>query len=282
MQKLLFIPFLVLLISGGCITINVPDSNDDDVQGQAPVAYIDSVEPSTASKGQAVTFTGHGTDADGIVVGYKWQSSKDGVLSTVESFTITSLSAGTHTITFRVLDDKQNWSLEATVDITVTEAVSKPTISSFKASPSSIVQGGSSQLQWQVTGAQTVAIDNGIGQVTASGTITVNPSATTVFTLTAKNQGGSITSTATVNVQQAVVTGNPVIDFTAQYMGGNSWQLNWNVQNSTERVIEPDIGTVEPTGSAVVTVPSGQTVTYRLTATNSWGWAYWQVILAQP
>ncbi|MGB9716140.1 MAG: hypothetical protein ACPL1G_07020, partial [Thermodesulfovibrionales bacterium] len=44
-----------------------------------PVAIIDSISPNPALPGQVVTFSGHGTDADGdAITGYNWRSSIDG------------------------------------------------------------------------------------------------------------------------------------------------------------------------------------------------------------
>jgi hypothetical protein len=79
-----------------------------------PVAAIDSVSPISGALGDPVTFTGSGTDIDGTIVGYRWQSSIDGELSTAASFTRSDLSMGTHTIFFSVQDDDGDWSPEVT------------------------------------------------------------------------------------------------------------------------------------------------------------------------
>jgi len=84
-----------------------------------PTATIDSITPSPAEPGQVVTFTGHGTDSDGTVSGYQWESDIDGVLSTEASFTTSSLSEATHTISFKVQDDEGDWSEAATQLLTV-------------------------------------------------------------------------------------------------------------------------------------------------------------------
>ena len=46
--------------------------------------------------------------------------------------------------------------------------------------------------------------------------------------------------------------------------------LKWEVKNSTDIVIEPNIGIVQPSGSKDLTTPFG-TVNYKLTATNAQG-----------
>ena len=85
----------------------------------SPTAYIDSVTPNPATRGQTITFTGHGADSDGSVVAYKWRSSLNGTLSTSSSFSVSTLAVGTHTIYFSVKDDDGAWSTEAVAAVTV-------------------------------------------------------------------------------------------------------------------------------------------------------------------
>lgn len=276
---------ILLLVSVACAGVIVPGKGTQDIQkttNQPPIAYIDSVKPAPAYLGDTVTFTGHGIDTDGAIIGYEWRSSLSGALSTVASFTTTSLPVGTHIIYLRVIDNGSLWSAEASTNIKVSPKVARPIIESFTATPGSIVRGGSSELRWSVSGARTVSIDNGIGQVAATGSRMLYPAASATYTLAASNDGGSVTATASVTVQESAVVGNPVIDFTANHLGGTSWRLNWNVLYATQVIIEPDIGPVNPTGNTIVAVPSGQRKTYRLTATNNWGWAYWQVMVMSP
>jgi len=77
-----------------------------------------------------------------------------------------------------------------------------PVINSFTASPPSITSGGSSTLSWSVTDADTLSINQGIGTVTGT-SVTVYPTATTTYILTATNSAGSVTETFTVNVGSA-------------------------------------------------------------------------------
>ena len=75
-----------------------------------PVAMIDSISPSPVEEGITVSFRGSGTDDDGTIMGYEWNSSLDGVLSNEKDFNGTGFSAGTHTISFRVQDNNGGWS----------------------------------------------------------------------------------------------------------------------------------------------------------------------------
>ncbi len=90
------------------------------VQGnEAPVAVIDSILPNPAQLGQSVSFAGHGTDADGSIAAYRWESSRDGQLSESASFASSSLSEGTHEISFMVQDDAGQWSQAAQASLVV-------------------------------------------------------------------------------------------------------------------------------------------------------------------
>lgn len=73
---------------------------------------------------------------------------------------------------------------------------------SFEAEPSTIQAGQSSTLRWNVTGADSITIDNGVGTVQASGNRSVYPNQTTTYTLRASGPGGSVERTARVSVTQ--------------------------------------------------------------------------------
>jgi hypothetical protein len=153
-----------------------------------------------------------------------------------------------------------------------------PVIIEFSNNPPTINAGGTSTLLWNVTGATSVSIDQGIGQVAVAGTRVVSPATSTVYTISATNSAGTVIRSSAIIIVSApapppqTTASNPVINFTASYVGGSSWQLNWNVSNATQIVIQPDIGPVNPTGSTVVTIPSG----------HDWGWAYWEVVMGSP
>src|SRR5579863_5701437 len=76
----------------------------------------------------------------------------------------------------------------------------RPVIAEFSVEPSSIERGQSAVLRWNVTGANNVAIDHGIGTVAANGTQRITPNDTTTYNLTANGPAGEATGTATVTV----------------------------------------------------------------------------------
>ena len=73
-------------------------------------------------------------------------------------------------------------------------------IQRFTATPAEITPGTPALLSWDVEGAETIQIDNGIGTVSAKGARQVQPSWTTTYTLAAKEG----TSAATASVQVIV------------------------------------------------------------------------------
>ncbi len=79
---------------------------------------------------------------------------------------------------------------------------SSPIINSFTASPAYIGHGGSSTLSWNVTGTITsIAITPGVFTSSlSSGSMTVTPGGTTVYTLTATNNNGSATENTAITL----------------------------------------------------------------------------------
>ena len=106
---------------------------------------------------------------------------------------------GTYTVTATVAAD-----LSSSTSVRVTKYVSPPVIASFTATP----QGSASVLAWSVSGATSIAIDNGIGTVNGP-SVTVSPSATTTYTLTAANRAGSATAAVTVTPSPPVASAPP-------------------------------------------------------------------------
>jgi len=80
-----------------------------------------------------------------------------------------------------------------------TESV-PPTILWVAAGPSSIAGGTTTTLHWNAPGATSASIAPGVGTVPARGSVSVAPGATTTYTLTAGNGGGSTTKSVTVRV----------------------------------------------------------------------------------
>ncbi len=90
-----------------------------------PTAYIDSITPNPATRGETITFVGHGSDWDGNIKAYKWRSSIDGTVGTAATFSLSTLADGTHTIYFSVNDNSDSWSEEVTAMVVVDRPVTE-------------------------------------------------------------------------------------------------------------------------------------------------------------
>ncbi len=75
-----------------------------------------------------------------------------------------------------------------------------PTISLFTVESPTIPAGGSTRLNWNVSGATYVAIDQGIGEVSPMGTCEISPLDTSEYRLVAMNSTSSIMASLTVKV----------------------------------------------------------------------------------
>jgi uncharacterized repeat protein (TIGR01451 family) len=301
MKKLLYPLLLVILIaSAGC---GLFKSGGNEL----PVAYIDSISPSSATVGETVFFAGHGTDLDGTVVAYHWRSSIDGDIGSTASLDYSSLSEGNHTIYLKVQDDSGDWSEEVESDVTVSDATVElaeepddfessqpdmpsetiipadlPYINYFTAEPSIISSGGSSTISWDVSSAESVTVSYGtsVEAVPPAGIATASPSSTTTYTLTATGGGSTVSATVTVIVEAGGAATStedlPVINsFTASPVNietGDSTTLSWDVSNADALTLAGGTKTSTLMHSSASTVVSpGATITYTLTATNSSG-----------
>jgi hypothetical protein len=76
----------------------------------------------------------------------------------------------------------------------------KPVIDDFNINPSQINAGDTALIKWSVTGSSDVTLDPDIGNMPSNGSIEVNPVETTVYTLKATNEAGTVEQSLTVTV----------------------------------------------------------------------------------
>jgi hypothetical protein len=97
----------------------------------------------------------------------------------------------------------------STTQVLVVAAAPPPSgslpVAALYISPPSIMSGGSATLSWETSGATSIVIDNGVkslnlGVPAPSGNVSVFPSATTTYKLTATNSYGSTYSSKTLTV----------------------------------------------------------------------------------
>ncbi len=75
-----------------------------------------------------------------------------------------------------------------------------PAIILFSATPSEINLGQSTTLKWDIKDAASVTIDQGIGEVDATGSVELSPAKTIAYTLTATNAGGTVSKSVVIYV----------------------------------------------------------------------------------
>jgi len=170
---------------------------------------------------------------------------------------------GAHTTTYTITATGTNGST-ATANATVTVV-----LATLTASAATITSGQSVDLNWSTESATAASIDNGVGAlIGTTGKVTVKPTQTTTYTLTATN--GAVTSTSqvtvTVNTSLNVTLTATPLSVTA----GQPVTLAWTSANATSLAIDNSVGAVTPP-SGQVTVNPAQTTTYTITATDAGG-----------
>ena len=165
-----------------------------------------------------------------------------------------------------------------------TVAVS-PVAAQFSASPGQINCGDSAKLTWSSSGAVKNEINNGVGEVAASGEQTVQPKQTTAYTLNAAGPGGIATPSATVNVNSGVQAALSVSPTEIRYrrkgdqvLEQGSATLTWSAPGAESTSLDP-FGSVAASGNRTVqatprrtdTGPIDETITYTLSASNACG-----------
>ena len=165
---------------------------------------------------------------------------------------------------------------EAKIGKIVTDELDKqvkaqmPVINSFGFDFPEVVPGDNATLKWNVKQAEVVKIDNGVGEVEASGSRLLIPSADTTYTLTASNKYDSVTGVAQIKLTDNVSP--PLIIFTVSTTSIKSGQtalLVWEVFRARENTIDNGTKVVlikESKGTA--SVQPAVTTTYKLKAAN--------------
>jgi outer membrane protein OmpA-like peptidoglycan-associated protein len=164
-----------------------------------------------------------------------------------------------------------------------TVAVAKPT-AELSATAGQINCGDSTQLKWNSTDSSSVEILP-VGSVAASGEQTVQPKQNTTYNLTAVGSGGTATSTATVNVNNAIQADLRLSPAEVHYkrigdkvVEDSGTALNWTVANASAVSIDP-LGTVDASGNHPLQLAPQKTepgavdenVVYTLNAHNDCG-----------
>jgi len=165
---------------------------------------------------------------------------------------------------------------------TVTVTIPPPAITSFLASADTIVTGAASVLSWDVSDADTVRIDQGIG-ITRGNVLRVQPSTTTTYTLTAANARGPSTAAVIVAVVPPTSPPPSPSDFVARSIGGGGVLLSWSAVPTASGFSLEVSSNLAPMFQALTTLAgsnyyfsdnaatANNFYTYRLTAINAAG-----------
>jgi hypothetical protein len=132
-----------------------------------------------------------------------------------------------------------------------------PIVKSFSSSSSSLIAGASATLSWDIIGAATISIDNGVGAVTGTET-SVSPAETTTYTITAADADGvEQTSTTTISVSQPAPSSAVVIhQWKFEEEGGAGTTLVDSVGGKDGSIV--DVGANDGTvGGGSVTLAGG-------------------------
>jgi hypothetical protein len=137
-----------------------------------------------------------------------------------------------------------------------------PVIGVFSNNPSAINPGGTSILLWNVTGANSVVIDRGLGMVNAAGIRLISPATSTVYTISATNSAGTVTRSVMTTVNSAPLPPAPA-----------SFAVTRIIANT-----EPSSRTGCFNLYADITANGPGTVTYIWESTDSGGYSYtWNI-----
>ena len=226
--------------------------------GEGPTIESFSVLPNPVSPNQQVTLSWNVDNADTITISDI--SAPEGGFDSEGSVEVTATANKSYTLTA-----KNEFGIDATsVNLVVDDRAIK-----FNASPDVIESGDEVTLSWSGDGLQgaSLAIDNGVGNVTGKTSVKVKPTESTLYKLTVTN--GSEERSALAGV---VVGKKPVIfvfeadDTTVT--SGAAVALNWLVIGAGP--VSVKLNNEDVTGNSIVKTPN-QTTTYKLTASNDDG-----------
>ncbi len=255
----LLIAIAFVLIAGGMVYA-FKDAIFSKPAMETPVITSFKASPSTISVGQVASLSWDISGATEVTI--------DQGIGTV-SATGTRNITPTETTTYTLTATNEAGSETASSTITINK-VGVPVVTSFEADPSTININQSAMLSWVVSGATEISISPGVGTTSPNGVTTISPNATTTYTLTATNEAGTTTATATVTLAGS---GKPIIKTFATekptYKIGEAIILRWSVEGANIVLLDHGYGSVGTSG--LITLSLEETDTYVLTASNSYG-----------
>jgi hypothetical protein len=215
--------------------------------------------PATIRPGESSTLAWQTENAETVTI-----SGVSGGLPVNGTTSVTPAATTTYTITATGRGGSTA-TATATVQVGTGTGGGLPRIIRFTPSPMDLVAGNSSTLSWLVENADQVNI-SGLGTVGLTGQAPVSPNANTLYTLTATNAFGSVSSTVGINVRPAppappvAPTLTCAVNPTTLTTPGEPVSLSFTSQNA--RVVTFNgVGATSP-----ITVRPTATTTYTLIA----------------
>jgi RHS repeat-associated protein len=147
--------------------------------------------------------------------------------------------------------------------IQITQNIDPPTVS-INADPDAIEGNEDSILTWSSTLAKTCSIEPDIGSVGLSGSLSVSPTETATYAITATGPGGIDTASVTISVTHPTayvsISATPTM-----IQDGEMATLSWTSTNAQSAFIDNGIGVVPVDGSTTVSPENSTTYTISVT-----------------
>jgi len=243
------ITLLLLLVVFACVAPQVP----------SPTVNHFYANPAHVSQGNSCTLNWRVTGADTVTI--------DHGLGTIPATGSRTVSPDESTVYELTASNRSGVTIadtSVTVSVLPHSAVDVPVINHFESTPNSVMPGGIATLVWDVTGATSVSIDQGIGEVPASDRKGVIPIGTMKYTLTAVNASGEVSASTSVvtmepatsqppaeltspHIQEQVILNQPfTINLDSSPATGFQWELDY---------YEPDLVSLESSEYKPYSVP---------------------------
>ncbi|MBL7061433.1 MAG: protease inhibitor I42 family protein [Dehalococcoidia bacterium] len=211
-------------------------------QAARPTVNHFYANPASISEGDSCTLNWRVADADTVTIDHAL-----GTMPAVGSCTVTPDETTVYELT------ATNRSGATVADTTVTvstkpPAVDMPVINHFESTPNSVMPGGIATLAWDVAGASSVSIGQGVGDVEAQGRKGVIPSGTTKYTLMAVNASGEVSASTNVVVTE-LATSQPPAEVVSPHIGlqvGTDRQFTINLDASPSTGFQWELDYYDP------------------------------------
>ena len=233
-------------------SIVIADPVDDP---QLPPEIEISVQPEIVSTGENATIRWESSNASSVAVDYVPSAGLSG------AWQINFNTPGEYQILAHAYGPGGEAVAAASLIVESPLFPDPPVINEFVCTPDSIVAGETAILHWDVSGeGVSVFIDQGIGAVGQTGNQNVSPDVGTLYTISASNDGGTVSKSVFLKVEELPepVFPPPTLDFsvTPEFVEfGNALNVAWS-SDGYQVIIDQGIGVRGPYGTEEMTFSS--------------------------